>query len=53
MAAAIATIGALRDEGAIEAMDRLGTALRAGILAAGGGARHRRQLHRAGRRCRT
>jgi len=32
MAAAIATIGALRDEGAIEAMDRVGTALRAGIL---------------------
>jgi glutamate-1-semialdehyde 2,1-aminomutase len=32
MAAAIATIGALRDEGAIETMDRLGTALRAGIL---------------------
>jgi glutamate-1-semialdehyde 2,1-aminomutase len=32
MAAAIATIGALRDEGAIEAMDRTGTALRAGIL---------------------
>jgi glutamate-1-semialdehyde 2,1-aminomutase len=33
MAAAIATIGALRAEGAIEAMDRAGTALRAGILA--------------------
>jgi len=32
MAAAIATIGSLRDEGAIEAMDRVGTALRAGIL---------------------
>jgi glutamate-1-semialdehyde 2,1-aminomutase len=32
MAAAIAAIGALRDEGAIEAMDRTGTALRAGIL---------------------
>jgi glutamate-1-semialdehyde 2,1-aminomutase len=32
MAAAIATIGALRDERAIEAMDRVGTALRAGIL---------------------
>jgi glutamate-1-semialdehyde 2,1-aminomutase len=32
MAAAIATIGALRDEGAIETMDRTGTALRAGIL---------------------
>ncbi len=32
MAAAIATINALRDEGAIEAMDRVGTALRAGIL---------------------
>jgi glutamate-1-semialdehyde 2,1-aminomutase len=32
MAAAIATIGALRDEGAIEAMDRMGAALRAGIL---------------------
>jgi glutamate-1-semialdehyde 2,1-aminomutase len=32
MAAAIATIGALRDEGAIEAMDRVGTALRTGIL---------------------
>jgi glutamate-1-semialdehyde 2,1-aminomutase len=32
MAAAVATIGALRDEGAIEAMDRAGTALRAGIL---------------------
>jgi glutamate-1-semialdehyde 2,1-aminomutase len=32
MAAAIATIGALRDEGAIEAMDRVGTALRAGIV---------------------
>jgi glutamate-1-semialdehyde 2,1-aminomutase len=33
MAAAIATSGALRDEGAIESMDRIGTALRAGILA--------------------
>jgi glutamate-1-semialdehyde 2,1-aminomutase len=32
MAASIATIGAVRDEGAIEAMDRTGTALRAGIL---------------------
>jgi len=32
MAAAIATIGALRDESAIEAMDRTGTCLRAGIL---------------------
>ncbi|HTZ94640.1 MAG TPA: aminotransferase class III-fold pyridoxal phosphate-dependent enzyme [Streptosporangiaceae bacterium] len=32
MAAGIATIGALRDEGAIEAMDEMGTALRAGIL---------------------
>ncbi len=32
MAAAIATIGGLRHEGAIEAMDRTGTALRAGIL---------------------
>jgi glutamate-1-semialdehyde 2,1-aminomutase len=32
MAASIATIGAMRDEGAIEAMDRTGTALRAGIL---------------------
>jgi glutamate-1-semialdehyde 2,1-aminomutase len=32
MAAAIATIGALRDEGAIESMDRFGTALRTGIL---------------------
>jgi glutamate-1-semialdehyde 2,1-aminomutase len=32
MAAAIATITALRDEGAIETMDRVGTALRAGIL---------------------
>jgi len=32
MAAAIATIGALRDEGAIEAMDRVGSALRVGIL---------------------
>jgi glutamate-1-semialdehyde 2,1-aminomutase len=32
MAASIATIGALRDEGAIEAMDRTGTALGAGIL---------------------
>ena len=32
MAASIATIGALRDEGAIEAMDRMGTALRAGIV---------------------
>ena len=32
MAAAIATIGALRDEDAIEAMDRAGRALRAGIL---------------------
>ena len=32
MAAAIATIGALRDEGAIEVMDRMGTSLRAGIL---------------------
>lgn len=32
MAAAIATVGALRDEGAIEVMDRLGTSLRAGIL---------------------
>ncbi len=33
MAAGIATIGALRDEGAIEAMERAGTALRNGILA--------------------
>ena len=33
MAAAIATIHALRDEGAIESMDRAGTALRDGILA--------------------
>ena len=33
MAAAVATIGALRDEGAIEAMDRMGTALREGIVA--------------------
>jgi glutamate-1-semialdehyde 2,1-aminomutase len=33
MAAAIATIGALRDEGAVEAMQRQGEALRAGILA--------------------
>jgi glutamate-1-semialdehyde 2,1-aminomutase len=33
MAAAVATIGALRDEGAIEAMDRMGTALRDGIVA--------------------
>jgi glutamate-1-semialdehyde 2,1-aminomutase len=32
MAASIATIGALREEGAIDAMDRIGTALRAGIL---------------------
>jgi len=32
MSAAIATIGALRAEGAIDAMDRAGTALRAGIL---------------------
>jgi glutamate-1-semialdehyde 2,1-aminomutase len=32
MAAAIATIGALRDEGAIDSMDRAGTALRAGII---------------------
>jgi glutamate-1-semialdehyde 2,1-aminomutase len=32
MAAAIATIGALRDEDAIAAMDRMGTRLRAGIL---------------------
>jgi glutamate-1-semialdehyde 2,1-aminomutase len=32
MAAAVATIGALRAEGAIAAMDRTGTALRAGIL---------------------
>jgi glutamate-1-semialdehyde 2,1-aminomutase len=32
MAASIATIGALRAEGAIDAMDRAGTALRAGIL---------------------
>jgi glutamate-1-semialdehyde 2,1-aminomutase len=32
MAASIATIGVLRDEGAIEVMDRVGTALRAGIL---------------------
>ena len=32
MAASIATIGALREEGAIEAMDRAGTALRTGIL---------------------
>ena len=32
MAASIATIGALREEGAIGAMDRAGTALRAGIL---------------------
>jgi glutamate-1-semialdehyde 2,1-aminomutase len=33
MAAAIATINALREEGAIEAMDRAGTALRDGIVA--------------------
>jgi glutamate-1-semialdehyde 2,1-aminomutase len=33
MAAAVATIGALRDEGAIEAMRRSGDALRDGILA--------------------
>ena len=33
MAAAIATIGALRDEGAIEAMAQRGEALRDGILA--------------------
>ncbi len=33
MAAAIATIGALNDEAAIETMDRYGAALRAGILA--------------------
>jgi len=33
MAAAIATITALRDEGAIEAMERAGTALRDGIVA--------------------
>jgi glutamate-1-semialdehyde 2,1-aminomutase len=32
MAASIATIGALREEGAIAAMDRAGSALRAGIL---------------------
>ena len=32
MAAAIATISALGDEGAIETMDRVGTALRAGII---------------------
>jgi glutamate-1-semialdehyde 2,1-aminomutase len=32
MAAAVATIRALRAEGAIEAMDRVGSALRAGIL---------------------
>jgi glutamate-1-semialdehyde 2,1-aminomutase len=32
MAAGIATIGALRDEGAIDSMDRAGTALRAGII---------------------
>jgi len=32
MAAAIATIGALQDEGGIEVMDRAGTALRAVIL---------------------
>jgi glutamate-1-semialdehyde 2,1-aminomutase len=32
MAAAIATINALRDEGAIETMDRVGTALRAGVI---------------------
>jgi glutamate-1-semialdehyde 2,1-aminomutase len=32
MAAAVATIGALREENAIDAMDRAGTALRAGIL---------------------
>jgi glutamate-1-semialdehyde 2,1-aminomutase len=32
MAASVATIHALADEGAIEAMDRTGTALRAGIL---------------------
>jgi glutamate-1-semialdehyde 2,1-aminomutase len=32
MAAAIATIGALREEGSIEAMDRAGTGLRAGIV---------------------
>ena len=33
MAAAIATVGALRDEAAVEAMNRSGTALRTGILA--------------------
>jgi glutamate-1-semialdehyde 2,1-aminomutase len=33
MAAAIATIGALREEGAVEAMARTGSALRDGILA--------------------
>ena len=33
MAAAIATIGALREEGAVEAMHRPGSALRDGILA--------------------
>src|SRR5215469_3855785 len=32
MAAGVATIHALQDEGAIEVMDRIGTALRAGIL---------------------
>jgi glutamate-1-semialdehyde 2,1-aminomutase len=32
MAASVATIRALRDEGAIEAMDAMGSALRAGIL---------------------
>ncbi len=32
MAAAVATIGALRAEGAIETMDRIGLALRAGIV---------------------
>jgi glutamate-1-semialdehyde 2,1-aminomutase len=35
MAAAIATIGALRDEGAIQAMDAMGIALRTGILEQG------------------
>ena len=53
MAAAIATIGALRDEGAIEAMDRAGTALRAGDHSSRRPRAASRSTTPARRRCRT
>ena len=46
MAAGIATIGALRAEGAVETMDRIGSALRAGI--ADQAAAHSLQIHHTG-----